>query len=109
MKHWAHAFTLFVLLATGCSSLGGAKENAPVVSLFETRPTGASVFVNGGFVGTTPARFTLPAEDRVDVRLEFPGYVPQEDVLVRRRSVPVDAEEGVGWESNYYYELMGKR
>lgn len=109
MKHWATDLILLVLLATGCSSLGGAKENVPVVSLLETRPAGASVFVNGGFVGTTPARFTLPAEDRVDIRLELPGYTPQEDVLVRRRSVPEDAEEGVGWEANYYYELVGRR
>jgi hypothetical protein len=102
MNHCLRIVASVLLLGlAGCSSLGGARDNSPVLSLFETRPPGASVFVEAGFVGTTPCSFYLPAQDRVEIRLEFPGYLPQDDILVRRRSVPKDAEQGVGWESNY--------
>ena len=94
----------------GCNSLGGVGDRTPRVSTFETDPTGASVFVDGGFVGTTPASFHLPAKDRVEVRIEAPGYMPHEDVLLRRSTVPEDAkaEEGVGWEELYYFQLLSK-
>lgn len=101
----------FALAAqVGCAALGGA-TTAPRLSTFESDPPGASVFVDGGFVGTTPASFYLPAKDRVEVRLEAPGYAPHEDVLLRRTTVPEEAraEEGVGWEDLYYYRLLPKR
>lgn len=96
---------LVVGLTAGCN-LGGVRDDQPTLSEVDTDPQGASVFIGGGFVGTTPARFYLPAQDRVNLRLELPGYGPQEHLLVRKKAIPVDAEEGVGWAEVYYYELI---
>lgn len=101
-------FCLIVAFLSGCSSVGD-RSSDPRLTLIETDPKGASVFVDGGFVGTTPASFFAPAKDRVDLRLELPGYVPQEDVLVRRKNLPPGAAEGIGWEESYYYPLTPKR
>jgi hypothetical protein len=67
------------------------------------------VFVEGRFVGSTPASLYLPARARVQLRLELPGYRPLEDELVRGAGVPPDAEAGVGWEALYYYTLTPER
>lgn len=101
-------FCLIVAFLSGCSGVGD-RSGDPRLTLIETDPDGASVFVDGGFVGTTPASFYAPAKERVDLRLELPGYLPQEDVLVRRKNLPPDATEGVGWEESYYYPLTPKR
>ncbi len=81
------------------------------MSKIESLPQGASVFVGGGFVGLTPASFQLPAKPRVEIRLEFPGYIPYEDILIRRKGLPKDLEGelGVGWDEVYGpYTLIRK-
>ena len=107
-KAWAKALLVAgVLLGlTGC--MGGVNDNAPHLSTVESNPAGASVFVDGGFIAITPASFYLPAKDRVGIRLELGGYLPVDEILVRSRSVPEDAEEGVGWDEVYFYELYSK-
>ena len=100
-------FCLTVAILAGCSSTN--RELEPRLSLVETDPDGASVFVGGGFVGLTPASFYLPAQERVDLRIELPGYVPEEQVVVRSRSTPKDAPEGVGWDEVYYFPLLPKK
>lgn len=42
---------------------------------FETNPSGATVFVDGGRVGTTPIGTTTFDAGSHDVRIELPGYV----------------------------------
>jgi hypothetical protein len=102
------AFCLIVALLSGCSSVGDRSKD-PRLTLIETDPKGASVFIDGGFVGTTPASFYGPAKPQVDLRLELPGYVPQEDLLVRSKKTPPDSAEGIGWEESYYYPLTPKK
>jgi hypothetical protein len=107
-RRWLLFLPAILLGFTGCQSVGGAKEYQPVLSKFETNPPGASVFVEGGFVATTPASFYLPAKPRVSIRLEMVGYLPVEEVLVRAKGTPEGAEEGAGWEELYFWELYGK-
>ncbi len=98
---------LLLPLTTGCAGPGAGGMD-PRHSLLDSDPEGAAVFVDGGFVGTTPARFFLPAKERVEVRLELPGYVSEQGVLLRKAGTPADAPEGVGWEEVYYYPLTRK-
>ena len=108
-RGWAwRAALLTVLLATGCA-ISNDPNTTPVLSTFESTPVGANVFVDGWFVGRTPATFHLPAKDRVEVRVDAPGYMFQEMELKRRRGVPQDAEPGVGWEKLYYFELEARQ
>jgi hypothetical protein len=109
MNPKAWLVTLVVLMGlTGCQGVGGVNDNTPRLSKVESDPPGASVFVGGGFVATTPASFYLPAKERVGLRLELPGYLPVDEVIVRSKSVPKDAQEGVGWDEVYFYELYSK-
>lgn len=98
-----------VLLLVGCAGTdtneGG---DVPVLSRFESEPPGASVFVDGGFVGTTPTSFHLPAKPSVHIRLELPGYFPVDTMLDRRTGLPPDAPAGTGWEEVYYWPLNRK-
>jgi hypothetical protein len=98
-----------LLFLPGCRSVGGVGAYEKTLSTIDSDPPRASVFIGGGFVGQTPATLYLPAQDRVDLRLEHPDTLAFEDVLVRKRGVPADAEEGVGWEADYYYPLIRKR
>lgn len=95
------------LLLLACSGPGATRHEA-VRSEFNSDPEGASVFVDGGFVGQTPTSFFLPDKDVVDVRVQHPGYLPKEEEL-HRDKVPEEAGEGVGWEPSYYYPLTPKR
>jgi hypothetical protein len=97
-----------LLLGLAGCSIGGVKDNSPRLSKVESNPSGASVFVEGGFVATTPASFYMPAKARVGIRIELPGYLPIDEVVVRSKSVPKEAEEGVGWDEVYFYELYSK-
>ena len=48
----------------GCAGAVGIRsDDGPKLSRIESDPQGASVFVNGGFVGSTPAAFHLPPRD----------------------------------------------
>lgn len=98
---------LVALLAGGCA---GAQTDpgAPVQSRFESDPSGASVFVDGGFVGVTPTAFHLPAKPTVEVRLELHDHFPATARLDRRVGTPPDAPAGVGWEPVYYWPLTRK-
>jgi PEGA domain-containing protein len=95
------------LLLLACSGPGATRHES-VRSAFASDPEGASVFIDGGFVGQTPTSFFLPDKDIVDVRVQHPGYLPMEEEL-HRAKVPEEAGEGVGWESSYYYPLTPKR
>lgn len=101
---------LFALLLGGCASSGpgAAKEAEPEVSRIETEPAGASVFMEGGFVGTTPCAFLMPAKKEVTIRIERPGYQFVEELLRRNANVAADAPEGVGWEEVYFWNLTAK-
>ncbi|MCA9774864.1 MAG: PEGA domain-containing protein [Myxococcales bacterium] len=92
----------------GCPAGSIRPEHDPRASRIETAPDGASVYIDGGFVGTSPATFFIPAKARVDLRLELPGYMPLEDVLVRAAGTAPDAPDGVGWDEVYYYPLNRK-
>lgn len=105
----AAILTLGVWIA-GCASSGpGAERYEPRLSLIETEPAGASVFLEGGFVGVTPASFMMPARPEVTIRIERPGYLFVEELLRRRSNVPADVGEGVGWEEVYFWPLTPKR
>ena len=94
----------------GCASSGpGAERYEARLTLIETEPAGASVFLEGGFVGTPPASFMMPARPEVTIRIERPGYQFVEELLRRRADVPPDAQEGVGWETSYFWPLTPKR
>lgn len=110
MTRTAFRITLLVALSSlllACAG-PGATRHEPKRSAFESEPEGASVFVDGGFVGSTPTSFFLPAKDVVEVRVTYPGYLPMEEEL-HRGKVPEEAGEGVGWEPSYYYPLKPKR
>jgi hypothetical protein len=47
---------------------------APVVVRFESRPTGANVYLDGRLVGTTPIEVKNVAPGERAVRLELEGY-----------------------------------
>lgn len=98
-----------VVALVGCAGPDAGQEaGAPVLSRFESEPPGASVFVDGGFVGATPTSFHLPAKPSVHVRLELPGYFPVDTMLDRRKDLPADAPAGTGWEDLYYWPLVRK-
>lgn len=105
---WLWVLLVNLALLSGCGSAPGRPEFKEVLSSIESDPAGASVFVDGGFVGTTPAKFRLPAKKRVELRIERPGYVFKEEVLLRKVGTPADAPAGVGWEPLYYYPLLKK-
>lgn len=100
-------YLLLPLLFVACSGPGATRHES-VRSAFNSDPEGASVFIDGGFVGQTPTEFYLPAKKRVDVRVQRPGYLAMEEEL-HREPVPEGAGEGVGWEPSYYYPLSPKR
>ena len=91
-----------------CKGLDATRQASPERSSFETEPEGASLFIDGGFVGTTPTRFFLPAKPRVQLRIQRPGYLPVEETLIRTAVGP-DQGEGVGWEPLYFFPLTPKR
>lgn len=97
-----------LLVLGGCASSDGAVDSAPLLSRFESAPPGASVFVDGGFVGITPTSFHLPAKPSVHVRLELPGHFPVDTMLDRRLGMNADAPAGTGWEDLYYWPLVRK-
>lgn len=98
-----------LLALGGCAgSEEGPDASAPVLSRFESAPPGASVFVDGGFVGITPTSFHLPAKASVHVRLELPGHFPVDTILDRRIGMAADAPAGTGWEDLYYWPLVRK-
>jgi hypothetical protein len=109
MVVWSHRalVTLLALTGGGCTSTG-TDPGAPVLSRFESDPAGASVFVDGGFVGMTPTAFHLPAKPRVEVRVELHGHFPANATLDRRLGLPEDAPAGTGWEPLYYWPLVRK-
>ena len=55
-----------ILLSSCASILTGSSRSV----LFETDPSGATVFVNGMEKGVTPTQIKVEADDRVDFRLD---------------------------------------
>jgi hypothetical protein len=103
---WSHrALVTFLALACGACAGTGIDPGAPILSRFETDPAGASVFIDGGFVGTTPTAFHLPAKPTVEVRLELHDHFPATARLDRRIGLPADAPAGTGWDPLYYWSL----
>ena len=100
-------YFLLPLFLLACSGPGAARHVVEH-SAFETEPEGASIYIDGGFVGTTPTKFYLPAKDTVELRIQRPGYLPHEEELYRDK-VGEGAGEGVGWESLYFFPLTAKR
>jgi hypothetical protein len=93
----------------GCAGPeGGQDADRPVMSRFDTNPQGATLFVDGGFVGVTPTAFHLPAKPSVEVRIEYPGYFPIDTRLDRQLGLPPDAPAGTGWDPQYYFPLVRK-
>lgn len=102
-------------LAAAMVALSGCAANDPkgpdtkvVQSRFESDPAGATIFIDGGYVGTTPTSFRLPPKRQVRLRLELPGHFPVDTTLDRLPNVPEGAEPGVGWEEVYYFVLKSK-
>ncbi|MCO5167811.1 MAG: PEGA domain-containing protein [Planctomycetes bacterium] len=77
-----------------------------MLSRLETEPPGATVFVDGSFVGITPTSTYLPAKSSVHVRLELAGHQTIDTMLDRRVGVPAGAPPGTGWEAVYYWPLV---
>lgn len=106
---WRAAGWLAALGLAACASQEAGRPSAKKLqSAFETDPSGASIFVDGGFVGTTPTSFHLPPKKRVALRLELPGYFPVDTFLDRAAGTPPEAEEGVGWDAHYFFPLQKK-
>jgi hypothetical protein len=103
----AGSVALVAFLLNGCAG-AQTDPDAPVASRFESDPAGASVFVDGGFVGVTPTAFHLPAKGTVEVRLELHDHFPATARLDRRVGTPETAPAGVGWEPVYYWPLVRK-
>jgi hypothetical protein len=106
---------LLALALTGCASDGagagggpGAQDLTVRTSRIESQPPGASVFVDGAFVGKTPTETLLPARRQVELVLDLPGHQNVTARLSRALGVPADAAAGVGWEAVYYYPLVPK-
>lgn len=97
-----------LLLLGACAASEDTPNTRPVLSRFESSPPGASVFVDGGFVGITPTSFHLPAKASVHVRMELPGHFPVDTMLDRRLGMTADAPAGTGWEDLYYWPLVRK-
>jgi hypothetical protein len=82
LKHTGKALALFgLLLASGCSSMGGAGSHFPAAGnhpfKIESIPAGADVYVMGEKIGVTPVMLT-----RKDV---FPNIYPGDKVSVYGR------------------------
>lgn len=106
-RSWISALVVATLV--GCAATEeGAAPTKDVQSRIETDPPGASIFVDGGFVGTTPTAFRLPPKQRVQLRLDLPGHFPVDTVLERAPGVAESAGPGVGWEPFYYFPLRKK-
>jgi hypothetical protein len=105
---WRAAGWLAVLSLAACASQEERPSAKKLQSAFETDPAGASIFIDGGFVGTTPTSFHLPPKRRVALRLELPGYFPIDTTLDRAAGTAADAEEGVGWDAHYFFPLQKK-
>jgi hypothetical protein len=97
-----------LLVLGACAASEEASDSRPVLSRFESAPPGASVFVDGGFVGITPTSFHLPSKPSVHVRMELPGHFPVDTMLDRRLGMSAEAPAGTGWEDLYYWPLVRK-
>jgi hypothetical protein len=97
---------LGLVLLAGCAAEPTPVDAGPPrASRFVTDPPGASVFVEGAFVGMTPTQKLLPAKPRIRVRIELPDYTRIDEAVDRRLGLPADAPEGTGWEELYYWTL----
>jgi hypothetical protein len=92
----------------GGAAGGGAQDLTARLSRIESQPPGASVFVDGAFVGKTPVEVQLPARRQVELSLDLPDHQTVNAHLARALGVPADAGPGVGWEAVYYYPLTPK-
>jgi len=69
------AMVLTMMLSSSCASIfTGSKRNV----LFETKPPGAKVFVNGFEKGITPVQLKVKAEDKIDFKI----FDYQEKIIV---------------------------
>ena len=67
MKKSIFIVASILFLFSSCASiLTGSKRSV----LFESNPSGASIYVNGMEMGKTPASIKVEADDRVDFKLE---------------------------------------
>ncbi|MDO3378448.1 PEGA domain-containing protein [Geoalkalibacter halelectricus] len=87
MRKKVLAAILLALFTSAC-----AKQQA----LFISEPAGASVFINGEKIGTTPCtyNYSLSAGQRLQVSLEKSGY---EEIHYRIKTDEVDARERAKW------------
>ncbi len=97
-----------LMLLVGCQGGGITPGTSPALTKIETDPPGANVYLDGGFVGVSPASFFMPAKPRLQLRIEHPNYLPVDETMIRHKGTPADAEEGVGWDEVYFYPLTRK-
>lgn len=103
------AMAALVALVAGCAANDAKGPETKVVqSRIESDPAGATISIDGGYVGTTPTSFRLPPKRQVRLRLELPGYFPVDTQLDRLPGVAEGAEPGVGWDEVYYFVLKSK-
>ena len=103
------AAVVALVAGSGCAANDAKGPDTKVVqSRFESDPAGATIFIDGGYVGTTPTTFRLPPKRQVRLRLELPGYFPIDTSLDRLPGVAEGAEPGVGWDEVYYFVLKSK-
>ena len=75
--------TAAALLLCGCATMGnGFDQQIGIVSV----PAAAHVIVDGKDSGVTPRVLNLSRDDSHQIRLEYPGYTPQELTLSRHLS-----------------------
>lgn len=87
-------------------------------TVISSNPTGARLFLNGEFVGTTPYTMTDTkiVGSQTLVRLEYPGYDPLNSVVIRNEEFDVGACIGgflvlvpflwiMGYKPTHHFEL----
>jgi len=77
---------LAVFLLNGCAAiLKGSSEDVD----FNSDPTGASVYVNGNLMGTTPVRLKLESKRTYNIEFKKDGYAS--------RTYTITNHVGAGW------------
>jgi hypothetical protein len=61
-----------LLGASGCATASRSTSDERV--FVESHPSGASIFVNGGFAGTTPGLVEMPRDRMINVVCRLDGY-----------------------------------
>jgi hypothetical protein len=67
---WAALIAAMAVIAV----VGYSMASSLGTVIVDSKPAGAKVVVQGRVVGSTPARLQLPADQKVRIKLQKPGY-----------------------------------